>query len=192
MIAGQTPVRIVTIGPECTGKTSLARFLAAYYGVPWSEEYARLFVDAHPRPVTFDDVEAIGRGQVALEDAAVAEAVRAGSGLVVHDTDLISTDVYCRHYYGGVPAWIPPLALARRADLYLLHHADVPWTADGFQRLEPERREELFQRFADTLAAARARVVAIRGDWARRQAAAIAAIEHLDSRGFHVRAVPGA
>ena len=40
-----TAARVVLIGPECTGKTSLAADLAARFGVPWSEEYAREFVE---------------------------------------------------------------------------------------------------------------------------------------------------
>ena len=57
------PWRVVLIGPECTGKTWLARELASHYGVPWSEEYARIFVEEHPRLVVYDDVDTIGIGQ---------------------------------------------------------------------------------------------------------------------------------
>ena len=45
------------------------------------------------------------------------------------DTDLVSTVVYSRHYYGDCPAWIEAAAVRRLADLYLLHDIDVPWTA---------------------------------------------------------------
>lgn len=168
--------RAVLIGPECTGKTWLARELASHYGVPWSEEFARLFVEEHPRPVTFDDVDAIARGQARLEDQTIAEARHAGSRLAIHDTDLLSTVVYSRHYYGRAPAWIEPLALARRGDVYLLHHPDVPWVADGHQRAEPQRREELFDRFREALAAAGVMVADIAGGWADRRLAALAAI----------------
>jgi NadR type nicotinamide-nucleotide adenylyltransferase len=171
--------RVVLIGPECTGKTWLAQGLARHYVVPWSEEYARLFVEEHPRPVALADVDAIARGQIEVEDQALAEARHAGSRVVIHDTDLISTEVYSRHYYGRAPEWIAPLALARRADLYLLHHPDVPWTQDGYQRAEPGRRDELFARFRDTLAALGAAVTPITGTWDRRRESAIAAIDGL-------------
>ena len=74
------------------------------------------------------------------------------------DTDLVSTMVYSRHYYGDCPPWIEEEAARRLADLYLLHHVDVEWVADGRQREQPERREELFERFRATLAGLGARV----------------------------------
>ena len=169
------------IGPECTGKTWLARNLAWHYSVPWSEEYARLFVQAHPRLVVYDDVEAIGIGQRAGEDEALAQARRTGARLVFHDTDLVSTAVYSRHYYGDCPAWIDPAAAARRPDLYLLHQPDVPWVADDHQRVEPERRAELFARFRDRLAALGTSVVEIRGAWDDRRRAAIEAVDGLEA-----------
>jgi len=173
------PSRVVLIGPECTGKTWLARDLAAHYGVPWSEEYARIFVEEHPRPVAYDDVEAIGLGQREGEDEAVERARTTRARLVVHDTDLVSTGVYSRHYYGECPLWIEPAAVARQADLYLLHLPDVPWVADGHQRVEPERRAELFARFRDVLADLRTAVVEIGGGWDQRRRAALEAVDGL-------------
>jgi NadR type nicotinamide-nucleotide adenylyltransferase len=170
------PFRVVLIGPESTGKTWLAERLAATIGAPWSGEYAREFVEANPRPVVFEDVDAIGRGQVMNEDAAIAKALAAGSPLVIHDTDLVSTEVYSRHYYGDCPPWIPPAAAARLADLYLLHDVDVPWMEDGHMRAEPERRHELFELFRSTLTRLDASVVILQGSWDERFERALAAM----------------
>ena len=57
--------------------------------------------------------------------------------LVVRDTDLVSTTVYARHYYGSCPAWIEAAARRRAGDLYLLLCPDVPWVPDGLQRDRP-------------------------------------------------------
>jgi len=158
------PARVVLIGPECTGKTRLAQDLAALYAVPWAPEHARA------------DVDEIGRGQMAGEDQVMTQGALEGAPFVLLDTDLVSTMVYSRHYYDNCPYWIEAEAVRRLGDLYLLHSIDVEWQADGPQREQPERREELFVRFRLTLQLLEARVAEIAGDWDERRRRAVAAI----------------
>ena len=173
------PVRVVLIGPECTGKTSLARELADHYGVPLSDEHAREYVAKHDAALSYADVEPIALGQRRGEDAALAQALEAGARLVVLDTDLVSTMIYSRHYYDDCPQWVEAEAVARLADLYLLHQVDVEWVADGAQREQPERREELYVRFRLTLELLGASVAGIEGSRSERRRLAIEAIDAL-------------
>jgi NadR type nicotinamide-nucleotide adenylyltransferase len=166
-------LRVVVTGSESTGKTTLARDLARHFATAWSRENARLYVDEVRRPLGAEDVEPIARGQVELEDA----ARRAARRVVIHDTDLLSTMVYARHYYGECPEWIERAARERRGDLYLLCHPDVPWVADWLQRDRPGQRAELHNRFLAALHEIGARCVDIRGSWPARSSRATAAVQ---------------
>lgn len=168
-------LRVVVTGSECTGKTTLAAGLARRFATAWSPEFVRGFVERLGRAPRAGDVEAIARGQLAEEDAAAGRAAR----LVVRDTDLVSTLVYARHYFGACPAWIESTARARLSDLYLLCRPDVPWTADGLLRDRPESRQQIHASFRDALDALGARVVEIQGTWAERDARAEVAVEEL-------------
>jgi len=176
------PWRVVLIGPECTGKTWLASHLAALHRVPWAPEYAREYVEGRRRPLGYSDVDPIGRGQKAGEDEAIARATAEGARFVLLDTDLVSTMVYSRHYYADCPAWIEAEGGRRLGDLYLLHHVDVKWLPDGHQREQPERRDELFERFRETLAGLGAEIADIEGMWEERKRRAVAAIGQALSR----------
>jgi NadR type nicotinamide-nucleotide adenylyltransferase len=156
--------RVCLIGPECTGKTTLAEELARHFGVPWVPEFAREY--ALGRMLTFEDVAPIARGEIALIDAATT------GGLVILDTDLISTVVYSRYYYGRCPEWIEDEARARRADLYLLTDVDVPWTDDDV-RDSAASRAALHGQFAVTLAKYGANFVSIGGNWETRLATTV-------------------
>jgi NadR type nicotinamide-nucleotide adenylyltransferase len=168
-------LRVVLTGSESTGKTTLARFLAVRYDTVWCPEFARDYVERKDAPLTADDVEPIARGQRAAEDVALRGAHR----LVFLDTDLLSTVLYARHYYGACPAWIEEEARSRRGHLYLLNHPDVPWAPDGFQRDRGDRREEMQILFASLLEEFRAPVAEVKGPWPERRQRALAAVEAL-------------
>jgi NadR type nicotinamide-nucleotide adenylyltransferase len=179
------PPTVVVIGSECTGKTTLAAALAERFGAVWSREFAREYVGRKQAPPDASDVEPIGRGQLAGESRAEREAVARGGLLVVRDTDLHSTVVYSRHYYGNCPRWIVDAARRRTGDLYLLLRPDVPWVADGPYRDRPDEsaRRLIHRLFREQLAAAGARTVEIGGSWAERRARAEAAVARLIAAG---------
>ena len=172
-------IRVVLTGSESTGKTTLAARLAAHYGVAHVPEFVREYAVNKRGPLEFDDHGPIAGGQIALEDEAAAR----GEPVVVQDTDLLSTVVYCEHYFGGCPQWIIDAARARRPDLYLVCEIDVPWIEDGI-RDRGHMREDMQRLFRAAVRASAAPAIVIDGDAEQRFARAVDAIDQLllDSR----------
>ncbi len=167
-------IRVVLTGSESTGKSTLAERLAAHYQVELVPEFVRGFAERKAGPIEFSDHGPIARGQIALEDEHIARAAQ----LVIQDTDLLSTVVYCRHYFGACPPWIEEAARMRRPDVYLLCETDVEWIADGV-RDRGHMREAMQQLFRDAVSESGAPFVVITGDRDERFARATESIDAL-------------
>jgi NadR type nicotinamide-nucleotide adenylyltransferase len=167
--------RVCVTGPESTGKTTLARRLAEWAATEWVPEASRLYAERKAGKLLLSDVAPIAREHIALADVAEARARERGAAFVVLDTDLLSTVVYSRYYYGVVPRWVERAERERRADLYLLCDVDVPWVADGI-RDRPGDRAGMLALFETAIARRSANVVFVRGGWEDRWAIATRAV----------------
>lgn len=174
MTSTGSPLRVVVTGSEGTGKTTLARALAARFSAPWIPEFARSYAETVGRPLDASDVEPIASGQLALEDS----VLRSRHALTILDTDLLSTLVYAQHYYGTTPSWMASVVRQRLGDLYLLADIDVEWQPDDV-RDQPHTRAEIQNRFRDQLRVFNARVVDVRGSPEVRLETAVRAVQEL-------------
>ncbi len=173
--------RVALVGPESTGKTTLAARLAAHFGTVWVGEYLRTWLDAKGLPVVPADVPAAARGQMAAEAALAPYAHR----VLFCDTDLWLSLLYSRHYYGTAPSWLESAARAQQRHLYLLLETDVPWRPDP-QRDGPEVRALLREKLRALLDAEGIAYQTITGDWDARFHAAAGAVEALLSQGSRI------
>ncbi|MBI2406855.1 MAG: ATP-binding protein [Gemmatimonadetes bacterium] len=165
--------RVVVTGSECTGKTTLARRLAAEMRAPWVAEAARRYAESRHGALSAADVEPIA---IATRDA-LAAATAMAPAVLVADTDLVSTVVYARAYYGACPAWIEAECRAQLADLYLLCLPDLPWEPDGVRdRPADGDRLAMHEAFTTTLRDLGARVEVVAGAGDERTTHALQAI----------------
>ena len=171
-------MHIVITGSESVGKTMLAAQLAEHYGVLVVPEFVREYAASKGARLDFGDHGPIAKGQMALEDKFTARASKRGDTLLIHDTDLVSTVVYCNHYFGRCPAFIEEAAIERRALHYVLLDIDVPWVPDGVRDRE-DRRHELHALFEETLTRLGASFTSLHGDWTRRFDKSVALIDEL-------------
>ena len=177
------PLRIAVYGPESTGKTELATKLAAHFGAPLVAEYARERWDAQGA-LGLEDMLPIAKEQWRREDAALLRQGSGGHGarLVICDTDALTTMLWSDVLYGTTPDEVRRGAEQRCKNyaLYLLLDIDVPFAPDP-QRCfpDPADREKAMRIWRGALDRRHLPYELIQGDWAQREAAAIAAIERV-------------
>jgi NadR type nicotinamide-nucleotide adenylyltransferase len=169
--------RVCVFGPESTGKTTLARRLAEQFNTVMVPEYARTLLEAQQGRLGPDDILRIARGQMASEDA----LARSARGVLVCDTDVLTTRIWSETLFGSCPEWVLAEANRRTYDLYLLLDVDVPWVADTVRYL-PDDRRAFFARCRQELEERPRPYVTITGSWEERFAAACAAVGRLLGR----------
>ncbi len=167
------PVRIVLIGAESTGKSTLAAALADARGLPQTGEFVRTYVERLDRPLREDDLDPIARGQLAEEDR------HTDVPAVLHDTNTLSTLIYARHYFGVTQAWLEQAFAARHYAIYLFCQPDIPWTPDPGQRDSPQARDAQHALFDAALQRRSLPAVRIAGDPATRLRSALNAVDQV-------------
>lgn len=135
-------LKVAVTGPESTGKSLLCRELAGHFNTVYVPEYAREYVDRLNRPYCREDILAIARQQIAMEDTLKDAANR----YLFCDTELIVAKIWELHKYNECHPWILKQIENRRYDLYLLCDIDLPWEPDP-QREYPHMREFFFDWF---------------------------------------------
>ena len=175
-VAHDLPIikKVCVIGPECTGKSELSKFLATHFNTSWIPEYARAYLDKLGRPYQQADLLKIAHGQLRLED----EWLRDSNRVMICDTNLITIKIWSDYKYGRCDEEIMQLIKKRHYDLYLLCYIDVPWVDDP-QREHPDKREDLWNIHKKEVVNTGVPFVEINGDWTTRQQKAIEAIDKI-------------
>jgi len=184
--------KIVVIGPESTGKSTLTQLLAQHYKTEWCAEYAREYLTTHGTAYTFEDLLTIAKGQVELEDycellVVSSQKSETNSPLTTHnsqllfiDTDMYVMKVWCEYVFGKCHPYIYEQIAQRKYDLYLLCNIDLPWVRDELREYPDEGpRKELYGIYKEILQNQPVPWVDISGNYDERLQKAIAAVDAL-------------
>ena len=171
--------RVVLVGPESSGKSTLTKWLADRFGARCVPEYGRTFQENVGRDLCLDDMLAIASAHKAAEDAAAMQA----SGLIVVDTEAIITSLWSRVFFDAVPEGLEALIDPPRYDLYLLTEPHPhEWHDDGW-RLQPDFAERMrfFESMRVELELRGCPYHVLSGEWSDRQERAAALVAALIS-----------
>lgn len=116
--------RVVLVGPESSGKSTLAEALGRTLDTVVAPEYGRLWCDQFGTPDA-EGLRRIARGHA----AGVAAAKRQANRVLIEDTDAAMTQIWADML--GHPRDPAVEAFWTAPDLYVVCDVDTPWVDDG-------------------------------------------------------------
>lgn len=141
--------KIVVIGPESTGKSTLCEQLAQHYKTVWCPEFAREYLKETNGKYNYADLLTIAHGQLKLEDTMIAQAK---NNFCFIDTDMYVMKVWCEVVFEQCHTWILKQIALRKYDLYFLCDVDLPWVHDELREYpDLNFRKKLFNMYKDIL-----------------------------------------
>jgi len=190
--------KVVVIGPESTGKSSLCEQLANHYKTEWVKEYAREYLLTNGTEYNYDNLLEIAKGQFALEKAAIqlvenkikistenntTSAANDLPEIVLIDTNMYVLKVWCEFVFEKCHPWILNQIVENSYDLYLLCDIDLPWVKDELREYpEVGIREKLYHHYKDLLINQSTPWVNISGNYQQRVEIAVNAIDSIRTK----------
>ena len=190
--------KVVVIGPESTGKSSLCEQLANHYKTEWVKEYAREYLLTNGTEYNYDNLLEIAKGQFALEKAAIqlvenkikistenntTSAANDLPEIVLIDTNMYVLKVWCEFVFEKCHPWILNQIVENSYDLYLLCDIDLPWVKDELREYpDVEIREKLYHHYKDLLINQSTPWVNISGNYQQRVEIAVNAIDSIRTK----------
>lgn len=198
-------IKVVVIGPESTGKSTLCAKLAAHYNTIWVKEYAREFLLKNGNAYTQEDLLTIAKGQLENEEKAIQklsnnhyQAINniqqttnqgqinnpkpqtPNNKLLLIDTDMLVMKVWSEFVFNACDYFILNQIVERKYDCYLLCEPDIDWVKDELREYpDVETRLTLFHHYKDLLVHQHCNWTSINGDYESRLQKAISHIDTL-------------
>lgn len=169
-------VRVVVLGAESTGTTTMAKTLAAHYETVWVPEFGRTYSEGkrYTSAVQWESAEFsfVATEQNRMEDELAAQANK----ILICDTDSFAVRVWHEHYLSFMSEELDKLCAGRPAHLYLLTDTDIPFVQDGTR--SPEHvSQSMHERFIQELTAHSKPFVVLSGPVEDRLHEAVEAVE---------------
>ncbi len=167
VVKGYYTKKIVIIGAESTGKSTMVKNLAEHFDSKFIEEYGRIYTSTmeYPYKLTKVDMERIALGHIIEVDKYDLEAKR----LLFVDTEAITTKIFGELYVD--PQFesksIDLMIKAQKYDVYILLENDVPFVDDG-TRLGEQFREYSNRRLKEELIKNKIPFICVSGNYEER------------------------
>lgn len=152
-------IKIAVVGPESTGKSSVATWLSEQMNTVCIPEYSRYYCQNLNRQYTLEDEVNMFHGQIALEEALIPLAK---NNTIITDTTILTVKIWCDKLFQHTPDFIVQEIKNRTYDFYLLMDIDLPWEDDPLRDF-PHEREYFLNVWKEELSALQANYKIVSG-----------------------------
>ncbi len=171
--------KVVIVGAESTGTTTLARDLAAYYQTSWVPEYGRSYYEGKMTSKTLNSWSTtefvhIATVQNQMETSLASHADK----VLICDTNSFATEIWHKRYVGFMSSHVRKVSVKSVPDLYIVTDTDIPFVQDG-TRDGQHQRQNMHDDFIQELARRRMPYQIVSGSRKSRLQRAITLIDPL-------------
>jgi len=139
------PIKLLFTGPESTGKSTIASYVAEKWNLTLIKEYAREYLQQKNDAYTKTDLLYIAKKHHQIVEEQAVE-----NNILVLDTYLLNIKIWSEYKYGSCDSWIKNSINSLLINHVFLTSPDVPWFYDP-QRENKDNRSELFDIFQKEL-----------------------------------------
>ena len=138
-------IKIAFLGPESSGKTTLAEMLTKKLNCSLVSEYARKYLEKKP-DYSIQDLKKIAEGQ----SRELYKKSKKREMFLISDTCLIDIEIWSEVKFKTLDPEIKKNSDEEKFDIYFLCKPDIPWEEDHL-RESPLNRDFLFDKFKEKL-----------------------------------------
>ena len=166
-------IKVVVLGTECTGKTTLTERLAKHFNCSFVKEAGRDLI-ADSKSFEFNDLYLV----ISEHAKRIEKSIIGKSPLIIIDTDIHITKSYAKFIFDKEIEVESTIYNSNKADLYLYLNNDVAFLQDG-TRLSESNRNLLDKSHRQIIHQHNINITEITGHWEQRYEKAVEQINKL-------------
>lgn len=130
--------KICLIGPESTGKSTIAGNLAKNFNTVYIPEYAKAIIDAQNGQFFEKNVQQVAYAQIRTEKA----LERMTNKIMFCDSDILTTMFWSKELFGSIPVELEEIAQTQHYDQTFLMYPDTVWFNDTHRQVADTSSQE--------------------------------------------------
>ena len=165
-------IKISIVGPESSGKSTLALSLSQKLECEFCEEYSRKYLEKKIH-YNISDLKKIAKEQHKL----IRKGIERGEKYLIADTCVLDIEIWSKIKFNKIEEKVLYLSSKEEFDFYLLCKPDIPWEYDKL-RENQYNRENIYEEFKSIMKEKKLNYFIIEGSISKRINSALKIIKN--------------